>query len=345
MPTILSDKAFQAHYRELSKQLKNEPGTLNTDHLIQDIKDHMKLPVPSPRKLLGWRSQWKELKGAEIFTQFTSLFLETHLVNSTQAQELRSIFETVGSSASSRTLSKVLNAQLIVNETLDQVGDTSSSQVMRQFLNQRIANLQDDTKTVMKAKEKLGKIENISRIISRGMITVGVGSIFSSAILAMSVVSIPASIVLFTAGAILSILSLIPLGIQIYSGSEKDNKEKVIYQNTQEIERMMDFYKKMHESDVMRFLEELNPSDSATLSKNENLIPIIDLYENEGEFREIQNKIIELERESPTGSTNSTSEKEKAITALRAKMDSHLAEIKKLRDQLNLPPFVVSVAH
>lgn len=332
MPTILSDKAFQAHFRELGKQLKENPDALTTDEVIADIKQQMKMPATNTSTLLGW--DWREGKGEEIFTQFTSLFLETHKVSAVQAQEIRSIFENAENQWYLYGLKKNLNTQLAVNEQLKEELTDPGLKVMGTLLNQRIESIQNETKTVMKSKEKFAKFELISKVISIGMATVGLGAMASGLVMAMAAVSIPLVIITTTVGASLALLSAIPLGFQLFFGARKDRKESMIDRNTQEIQKMMNFYNKMKDGEASSFLDKLRASDSAILTKEENLKPIVDLYEYEEKARELREKIKEVENAFATRLDISEVEQLKELRPQREALQKYLTLVQTLRDKL-----------
>lgn len=334
MPTILSDRAFQVHYRKLGKQLKKNPDALTINQVIADIREQVVRAPSSERKMPAWRWKKEELKGEEIFTRFTSLFFEKHKVSANEAQEIRAIFESAGNSVYMNALKKELDTQLTVSEKLEGKLDNPTLKDMGKLLNQRIEFLQNKTKPQMKSKEKFSKLENISKMIRKGMMGVGFGVAIGSVIGGFSGVLLPIVAIPFFAGMALGILAIIPLGIELFCGLKRKRAEKVINRNTQEIQKMMDFCNKMKDADVIRFLEALRASDSSILSKEGNLKSIVDLYENEEKVGELKDTIKELEN---VLSDFSEPVKQESLGGLRAALQRHATKAQALRTQLHLP--------
>lgn len=344
MPTIFADKAFQNHYKDWSKQLEKDSQVLAVDTVINDILLRLNPQDTVKADTREWTP--KDLKGLEIFANFTALFFDSHSIASDQAKKLTEVISeqlpTNNATWEVAVFRDNIKNQLLAAEKMDE----SIPSIKLNRIDSKIESLQGELKNEQTNLLDIEKWKHRRKTIAKG---VAIGGTIAAIGLGIAL-----GAVFFWPLAVVGLLPLVFLyagvGASLMDGSSDSSKSK--YSSLEksrelknEINRLIALRNLAYEEAFRNLINKIDPSRlDEILSDEDQAIALLELNENEEAVRELQSR-----RENATKAledqkaTTKPSEELRKLNPLNDEILERLDKIKELREILKLPPSELDV--
>lgn len=308
MPTVLASKQFQNQYKEWIKQYKADPARFEAENVFQKITNDLSQLETDNANKNPWSA--KDLKGLTLFTEFTSLFLETHKISETQVNEITQIIRQpralkpehhyvqgpreshpYGLEIKIEAQIKDLESHLLASEELTSADRTPKSKIVENLDNKIITfqrNLKDDLMKRKVLHQKARKSTILGVVSAIGIVGAVIGAAILTGVLATPLFLLGGLVV----GLGISIASALLFGNRDKYKTEEANMIREIDTKNEEIHRLVKMKQLAETKDFQAFAEQIDPLKlDAIIEDDSKLTQLLELFSAEKTANELKDRI------------------------------------------------------
>lgn len=349
MPTVLASKQFQNQYKEWIKQYKANPARFEVQTVFQKIGNDLSALQSDNENKTPWSA--KDLKGLTLFTEFTSLFLETHKIPETQVDQITQIIKQPRVMKPERWYSydgsgefhpyelerkieaqiKDLESHLLASEELTSTNRKLNSKVVEK-LDSKINTVQRDLKSDLMSRKALHQKARKSKILGVVAITGTIGAVIAAAILT-GVLAMPVILL----GGLFAATSLGIAGAFLFGNREeyKAQEANMIHEigaKNEEIHRLVEMKRLAETNEFQAFTEQIDPFKLDAILEDDSKLPqLLELFSAEKTTKELEDRIGKWQ-----------SKDRKSQYELEIERLNQLSLIEELRADLHLDPATIN---